>query len=133
MKKEGGNEEISKLFKELEQLEVMEEMRIKLERTPRRKEREARLRVKWTEVEIQPPINKGNYGERKPIKVQAIVAEEVEAPKGEKGVKWVLLTTLPVNNFNEAEIILKYYTFRWLIERFHYTLKAGCGIEELRS
>lgn len=82
VKKEGENEEISKLFKELEQLEVMGEKRIKLQRTPRRKEREALVRVKWTEVGIQPPTNKGNNEERKPLKVQALVAEEAEIPKG---------------------------------------------------
>ncbi|EAZ89052.1 hypothetical protein [Crocosphaera chwakensis] len=41
----------------------------------------------------------------------------------------VLLTTLAVNNLAETQKVLKYYTYRWLIERFHYVLKTGCGIE----
>ncbi len=44
----------------------------------------------------------------KPIKVSVIMAEEVGAPKGEKAVKWVLLTTLPVNNLAQAQKCLKY-------------------------
>lgn len=27
---------------------------------------------------------------------------------------------------------LRYYTWRWLIERYHYTLKGGCQLEELQ-
>jgi hypothetical protein len=124
-------EEIGKLFSELAQLEVMGSIILKLQRTPRRKARIAKLQIKWTTVVVQPPHNNPNYGQMKPIKVQAIVAEEVEAPKGEKAVKWVLLTTLPVNNLVDAQKCLRYYTFRWLIERYHYVLKSGCGIEKL--
>ncbi len=124
-------EQIDKLFSKLEKLESMAEIAIKLRRTPRRKPRIARLQVKWTSVEIQPPLNKPEYGQMQAIKVNAIVAEEIQAPKGEKAVKWVLLTTLAVNNLADAQKVLKYYTYRWLIERFHYVLKTGCGIEKL--
>ena len=27
---------------------------------------------------------------------------------------------------------IRYYTLRWLIERYHYTLKSGCQLEELQ-
>ena len=111
-------EEIDKLFSKLEKLESMAEIAIKLRRTPRRKPRIARLQVKWTSVEIQAPLNKPDYREMEPIKVNAIVAEEIQAPKGEKAVKWVLLTTLGVNNLADAQKVLKYYTYRWLILEF---------------
>ena len=124
-------EEIGKLFSKLEKLESMAEIAIKLRRTPRRKPRIARLQVKWTSVEIQAPLKKPEYGEIEAIKVNAIVAEEIQIPKGEKAVKWVLLTTLAVNDLADAQKVLKYYTYRWLIERFHYVLKTGCGIEKL--
>ena len=41
------------------------------------------------------------------------------------------MTTLPVESQEDAQKILKYYTYRWLIERYHYVLKSGCKIEEL--
>jgi Transposase DDE domain len=28
--------------------------------------------------------------------------------------------------------MVRYYALRWLIERLHYTLKSGCGIEKLQ-
>ncbi|EAZ89051.1 hypothetical protein [Crocosphaera chwakensis] len=83
-----SEEEIDKLFSKIEKLESMAKIAIKLRRTPRIKPRIARLQVKWTSVEIQPPQNKPNYREMQPIKVNAIVAEEIQAPKGEKAVKW---------------------------------------------
>ncbi len=47
-------------------------------------------------------------------------------------IEWILLTTVPIANVEEASTIVGYYVCRWLIERFHYTLKSGCGIEKLQ-
>jgi hypothetical protein len=43
-----------------------------------------------------------------------------------------LLTTLPVESLEEVEQCVKFYALRWLIERYHYTLKSGCRVEELQ-
>jgi len=50
----------------------------------------------------------------------------------DENLDWKLLTTLPVNTTEEAQKILYYYHLRWLIERFHYTLKSGCQVEKLQ-
>jgi Transposase Tn5 dimerisation domain len=42
------------------------------------------------------------------------------------------LTTLEVNNFEQAVRCIRWYTYRWLIERYHYVLKSGCRIEQLQ-
>jgi hypothetical protein len=47
-------------------------------------------------------------------------------------VEWLLLTTLPVENFKDARRVVTMYTHRWKVERYHYTLKSGCKIEELQ-
>lgn len=47
-------------------------------------------------------------------------------------IQWLLLTTLTVNNFDQAICYLRWYTYRWLIERYHYVLKSGCRIEQLQ-
>src|SRR5262249_14952040 len=41
-----------------------------------------------------------------------------------------LLSNLPVGNPDEAQTILRYYSYRWLVERFHYVLKSGCAFEQ---
>jgi hypothetical protein len=54
------------------------------------------------------------------------------APVGEKAIGWLLLTTLDVRDFEQAERCLRWYSYRWLIERYHYTLKSGCRLEQLQ-
>lgn len=64
--------------------------------------------------------------------MQGILAVEENPPIGEKAVCWLLLTTLSVNSLSEAQRCLLWYSYRWLIERFHYVLKSGCHLEELQ-
>ena len=64
--------------------------------------------------------------------VNVLLAQEENPPPREKSVKWLLLTTLPVTNLDQAVQCLEWYTARWLIERYHYTLKSGCRLEQLQ-
>ena len=47
-------------------------------------------------------------------------------------VCWLLFTTLAVTDLQEALQCVRWYSYRWLIERYHYVLKSGCGLEELQ-
>jgi len=49
---------------------------------------------------------------------------------GEKAVHWLLLTALPVESTAQSQQITTWYSYRWLVERFHYVLKSGCKLEE---
>lgn len=42
----------------------------------------------------------------------------------------MLLTTIPVNTFEESVEKLEWYARRWGIEVYHKTLKSGCQIEQ---
>src|SRR5512135_252927 len=44
-------------------------------------------------------------------------------------LSWLLLSTLPVTTFEQAQEKVSWYTKRWQIEVFHRTLKSGCRIE----
>jgi hypothetical protein len=59
-------------------------------------------------------------------------AVEEVPPSGEKAISWLLLTTLEVACFEQASRCLRWYSYRWLIERYHYTLKSGCRLEQLQ-
>lgn len=63
------------------------------------------------------------------IETHVLIVEEVNAPKG-KSIKWILLTSLPVNTLKQAWQVIEYYENRWLIEEYHKCLKTGCGVEE---
>ena len=56
-------------------------------------------------------------------------AREENPPRGAKPLCWLLATTLRVETIDEAFTVLRWYAYRWRIERFHYVLKSGCRIE----
>ncbi len=56
-------------------------------------------------------------------------AREQRPPHGSAPINWLLATTLPLESARDALRALTWYTYRWRIERFHYVLKSGCGIE----
>lgn len=46
---------------------------------------------------------------------------------------WYLLSTMPIENQAQVCRIVKFYSLRWRIERFHYTLKSGAlQVEKLQ-
>ncbi len=53
--------------------------------------------MRFTTLELQTPTGKEEI--QPPIVVQAILAEEENPPPTEKAVSWLLLTTLPVLNY----------------------------------
>ena len=99
-------------------------------RVPRRgaqPARVARLEVRFARVTLRPPHGKKELGE---LTLWAVLAQEVEEPRGIKPLRWMLLTTCPVQSFELACEKLRWYTLRWGIEVFHRTLKSGCKIEQ---
>jgi Transposase DNA-binding/Transposase Tn5 dimerisation domain len=89
------------------------------------------IAVRFCTVEIKPP------GGRKGalLKMGAVLAEEVVADDGSgnpavQPVCWVLYTDIPLENAAQARWVVLLYTYRWLIERFHFTLKSGCAVEK---
>jgi len=97
---------------------------------PRRGKRPARiaqLEVRFAEITLKPPIRKPNLQE---LTIWAVLAQEVDAPEDGEPIEWMLLSTCPVTNFEEAIEKLSWYAIRWGIEVYHRTLKSGCKIEE---
>ncbi len=68
----------------------------------------------------------------KPVRLQVILALEENPPSGINPISWLLITNLEINDLEDAASYVKWYTYRWLIERYHYALKSGCGIEKLQ-
>ncbi|WP_336518627.1 IS4 family transposase, partial [Pollutibacter soli] len=88
--------------------------------------------VRYHEVEIlRPSNNKDSY---ESVILTAIEIKEInDTGKAEEDcIHWKLLTTLQIRSTTEVLQCVKWYTYRWLIERFHYVLKSGTKIEELQ-
>jgi hypothetical protein len=67
------------------------------------------------------------------IMMNVIYVKEEHPPKGHEPIEWFLMTSEPVSTDEEAYEYVGYYMQRWKIERFHYVLKSGCGIEKLQE
>lgn len=96
-----------------------------------RKGRIARTEIRTVSVTIKP----GKYGvtkDKKSLSINAIKVSEVDCPPEEEPLKWILLTTEPVDTLEAATRVINYYEMRWLIEEFHKCWKTGCALEQKR-
>jgi hypothetical protein len=94
--------------------------------------RTAHMEVRATRVELELRVSKKR---RKYVALNAVLAEEVGGPtKG--ALSWMLLTTEPIDTFEQVLGIVNAYTLRWRIEEMHRVWKRGsCNVEDtqLRS
>lgn len=96
---------------------------------PRRKGRAARdavLKIRFAPVELRPPKRKRSLGA---LSLWAVYVTEVNPPSEKDAVEWMLLTTLEVNDFEQALEKIEWYKRRWGIEEYHRTIKSVCRIE----
>ena len=94
--------------------------------------RTAKVEVRFGPLHMPVPNERSPYVKRlspAPIAMWVVYAVEVDAPEGIEPIEWILLTSLPVESFDDAWLVLGYYEKRWLIEEWHKALKTGCRVE----
>jgi Transposase Tn5 dimerisation domain len=111
---------------------VAGQIEVEVGRQGDRPPRKVTLDIRFLSVGIRPPYRGVHRTQAQPIPLQVILAEEVSPPEGETAIVWWLITTLPVLTLADAQRCIRWYSFRWLIERFHFVLKSGCRIERLQ-
>lgn len=115
------------LWEAIRQAPLAGEITVEVTPQANRKARLACLTLRFQSLTVRPPHQQAGRG----VSLQFILAEEHDTPPGAEPIVWLLATSLPVDSLAEALVCLDYYRLRWLIERYHYVLKSGCGIEEL--
>ena len=99
-----------------------------------RKARTASIEVRVAQVTIKPPPRRAAHakasGSGEPVTVTVIGATEQSALAGTEAISWVLLTNLPVKDFESATEKVRWYGQRWGIETWHKVLKSGCKVED---
>src|SRR5205814_7565827 len=121
---------------------------VALPRTDERAARRATLEVRRAQVVLVPPPRAVGVIDRwwtthpavehlapqklQPVRVGIVLVTEVGAPDGATPVRWLLLTSLPVETAEQALACVGYYRLRWIVERYHFVLKSGCRIERLQ-
>lgn len=88
--------------------------------------RSAQIRLAWTPIHMPAPSYvRGHLG----MEVWIVRAWEPEPPAGVEAVEWILLTSLAVNDWDNARSLTQLYECRWLVEDYHMCLKTGCRLE----
>jgi len=99
-------------------------------RVPRRglgRARDAKIEVRFAPVGLEAPKR---YGSVPSIPVWAVYVKERPSPTVPSPIEWMLLTTVEVKSFAEAQKRVEWYSGRWGIEVYHRTLKSGCRIQD---
>lgn len=95
--------------------------------SPNRSARTAQLEIRFAAVTLKSPKRKPHLPH---VPVYIVYAREVAAPEDIEALEWLLITTVAIENFDQALDALKWYARRWGIEVYHRVLKSGCRIED---
>jgi hypothetical protein len=108
-------------------------LRVSCDRRGRRQPREGRttdVSVRATTVELRPPHRRDRALHA--VTVNAVLVLEENPPAGEEPIEWLLLTNLSISSEEAVQLVIEYYTTRWMIEILFRVLKSGCRVEERR-
>jgi hypothetical protein len=126
-------EDAALLRDHLGEMSVADTYTITVRRQVNQSERTATVDLRYTTVTLSPPKRPKSAVAMAlhPLTVQVVEVKELDPPAAVKEpIHWILLTTLAVDNLDDAYRIVRYYTYRWLVERFHFVLKSGgCDFE----
>jgi hypothetical protein len=128
----GDSEERMPLKDYLLQMKTLGHYTLSLRARPDQAARDAQLEVRVGRIKIPRPRHVSPWVkslDQLPIAMNVIEVVEVNAPKGETPIRWVLFTSLSVETFDDAWTVIGYYERRWLVEEYHKAIKTGCATE----
>lgn len=124
----GFTEEGQALFEAMAHQPLQQRFSLSLKRRLDREARDAELELRFRQIPLKRPQRAAAKHET--LTMFVVDVFEPQPPVGQEAVHWVLLTSLPVHTVEQAQQIVLWYTYRWLVERFHFVLKSGCKLEE---
>ena len=141
---EDEQEENTRLFEALEGQPVVATRRVELSarsasnrppkerrRFPVRRSRQGTLAFRAVSVTVHRPQNRPDLNHLpETMQVNVVEAVEVDAPEGEEPVRWVLLTTEPIDTVEDVLRVVDLYRSRWLIEEFFKAVSTGCSYKK---
>lgn len=127
-----ADDEVGKLWEKVGGQSVAGHLTVKIPKNQKRAARQTTVSVRFTQVKFKPPW-RPNQKKLPIVALNAIlVREENPADDVDEPIEWLLLTNLPVTNFDEAVSVVRWYCCRWQIEIFHKIIKSGCTVEDCR-
>ena len=117
-----------KLMQDMSEKPIIGHVEFKLPKSENRTARKVVQSVQTGSILLKAPYRKGvNLPE---VEINAVLTQEINPPEGEEPIVWLLLSSLVVETFEQACIVVKYYLCRWEIEIYFKVLKSGCKIED---
>jgi hypothetical protein len=120
------------LKKAIDSVKLLGCYELNLRSRPGVKARMAKMSVSVAKVTFPTPIYRSEWVKQcgiKELEMNVVVVEETRVPKGVTPIRWVLLTSLPVETFDNAWQVIDDYENRWLVEEYHEVIKTGCSVE----
>jgi len=112
------------------QLSPLGEGSVRVWRRPHKKLKERTALVQYYAATVTLPAT---YKRKQPPQtLQLVWIKEQPSAEIAEPIEWILLTDLAVASLQQAITTGHYYALRWVIERFHFILKSGLGIEQLQ-
>lgn len=117
-----------KLWEHLARLSLGGTMRVKIPRRQGQPARTATLELRWAQVQVKPPRVgcKNSWGL---MELWALLAQEIDPPKGVEPIQWMLLSDWKIDSLKTARRLVRWYGLRWGIECWHQVLKDVCRVE----
>ena len=95
-------------------------------------QRDATLTIRYQKLTLKVPANRPQSAQLCDLPMTVVSVQEEHPPEGCKAISWLLISDIEVDSFEHACTLVRWYSLRWLIERYHYVLKSGCQIESLQ-
>ena len=124
----------TRLWGYVQSLPVQGTIEVEIPARNQRPARTATLETRFGSFKMNPPRNlfRQKTEDLPDIGLNAVYVTEKDPPQGEDALEWMLLTDLPVTDFDEAIEKVRWYCLRWRIEVFHKILKSGLKVEQCR-
>lgn len=121
------------LWDHLGKQQVKGEVQVNVPKTETFVKRVAKCVVKFGKIKALPPRSfKGNKTQNLSLTMFTIQVVEETPPKGAKKIEWVLITNIPILNYENAIEKIKWYCLRWRIEVYFKVIKSGFNVENCR-
>ena len=124
--------ELGYLLPTIQQSPELSRTTLQLQRRPDRPAYLAQLSLRAMRLTLEVPKHHPQAKQFQPIEINVLWVQEIDPPQGQAPITWLLLTSLPIEQVQDAWQCVRWYSYRWLIERFHFTLKQGCRIQALQ-
>lgn len=117
------------LWDVMAQKQVAGSLQIHLPRSGARKARDTWVDIRFAKVRLNTPKRKKKLTPSIALWAVYVLERQGQEPVDEP-IEWMLLTTVAVDSFADAQQRVQWYTRRWGIEVYHRTLKSGCRIKD---